>query len=120
MKISTRITTTLAEQEDDEAIVEQQKGASINAKKPSTPSNTKPRLKKPPSGTNKPPTRKQMVQMAEAAMLGGSGPGDTFLTDMLMPGGAAKKGAKKGKAVFQSAKKPNFRAGSAGPRMGKD
>ena len=43
-----------------------------------------------------------MAQMAEAAMLGGGGSmaGDTFLTDMLMPGGASKKGAKKGKAVF--------------------
>ena len=54
--------------------------------------------------------------MAEAGMLGGAGgPGDTFLTDMLMPG--SKKGAKKGKAVFQSAMKPNLRAGSAGSRL---
>lgn len=42
-----------------------------------------------------------MAQMAEAAMMGGggAGAGDTFLTDMLMPG-ASKKGAKKGKAIF--------------------
>ena len=40
--------------------------------------------------------------------------GDTFLTDMLMPG-ASKKGAKKGKATFSTATKPNFRKSSAGP-----
>ena len=59
-----------------------------------------------------------MAQMAEAAMIGGggAGAGDTFLTDMLMPG-ASKKGAKKGKAIFQTATKPNFRSGSAGNRM---
>ena len=39
--------------------------------------------------------------------------GDTFLTDMLMPG-ASKKGAKKGKATFSTATKPNFKSGSAG------
>lgn len=49
-------------------------------------------------------------------MLGGAGPGDTFLTDMLMPG-ASKKGAKRGKATFTTATKPNFRGGSAGNRM---
>ena len=99
--------------EDDEAFVEKS-----SAKKPSTPNQQKPRLKKPPSGSNKPPTRKQMAQMAEASALGGGASlGDTFLTDMLMPGGASKKGAKKGKATFSTATKPNFRAGSAGNRM---
>ena len=59
-----------------------------------------------------------MAQMAEAAMGGGT-TGDTFLTDMLIPG-AAKKGAKKsGKASFSTASKPKLgpRSGSAGGRM---
>ena len=59
-----------------------------------------------------------MAQMAEQAMGGGS-TGDTFLTDMLIPG-VAKKGAKKsGKATFASAQKPNLknRSGSAAGRM---
>ena len=56
-----------------------------------------------------------MAQMAEAAAMGGGNLGETFLTDMLMPGAAKKKGAKKsGKATFQTATKPKMRAGSVG------
>ena len=70
-------------------------------------------MAKPPSGSGKPPTRKQMAQMAEAAMMGGSGHGgDTFLTESLMVG--AKKGAKKaGKATFSTAAKPKLKSGSS-------
>ena len=58
--------------------------------------------------------------MAEAALFGAGGgqaAGDTFLTDMLLTGNQASKisgvGAKKkGKAVFQTASKPNMRSGS--------
>ena len=53
-----------------------------------------------------------MAQMAEAAMMGGSGHGgDTFLTESIM--GGPKKGAKKaGKATFSTATKPKLRSNS--------
>jgi len=56
-----------------------------------------------------------MAQMAEAAAFGGvGGPGDTFLTDMLLKGGtnpgrknSGAVGKKSGKATFQTANKPS-------------
>ena len=62
-----------------------------------------------------------MAQMAEAAMMGGAGVGDTFLTDMLLTGkdsraqqrkGSNAAGKRQGKATFQSAMKPSMRSGS--------
>ena len=44
-----------------------------------------------------------MAQMAEAAMMGGGAPGDTFLTDMLLKGDSKGRGVgakKQGKATF--------------------
>lgn len=59
--------------------------------------------------------------MAEAAMLGGGAPGDTFLTDMLLTGNPKSKAGvtakKQGKATFSTATKPNLRSGSSNGRQ---